>query len=437
MRLMPASLYGRLALILVAGLLAAQAASLLIHGDERELLLAQFGFERELARIADAADRLDRAAPEHRDEAVRELRQRGIDVVLLGQTPPRGGWVPPPLRRSLAERLGSAREWQVARPAGPMRGMHGPLAVELALSGGGWARFALAPQPMHHAPLSGALLTSLALSLATVIGVSLLAVRWATRPLRQLAAAADALATDLDRPPLEETGPAEARAASVAFNGMQRRLARLIAERTRALSAMSHDLRTPLTRLRLRTEMMDDTGLRGRIQADLDEMQKMVEGTLDYLRGMKDGEPLRPLDVNALAHSLAEDFAAAGMAPVSVEGAAAGPLPARAGALRRALSNLLDNALKYAGAATLTIDDSPALLRLAVEDRGPGIAESALAAVQEPFQRLDAARTPDGGGVGLGLTIARDIAALHGGRLVLANRPGGGLSAALELPRRA
>lgn len=440
MRLIPDSLFGRLALILIAGLLAAQAASLLIHSDEREALLSQFGFERDLARIADAVETLERADPAAREAAVRALRNSGIEVALLHQGPSGEGWAPPPLREALVARLGPQREWQMARPPGSHRGMgmmHGPLAIDVALAGGGWARFALAPQPMHRTRPSGALVTSITLTLITVLVVSLLAVRWATRPLRTLAQAADSLGADLERAPLAEEGPQEARAAAAAFNRMQARLQRLIAERTRALSAMSHDLRTPLTRLRLRSEMLEDDNVRMRILGDLDEMQRLVEGTLNYLRGLKDNEPLRLLDVNALVSSLAEDFVAAGHPPVEVAGSATAPLPARASALRRALGNLLDNAFKYAGAASVRIDDSPAMLRLCVEDRGPGIPESALGDVLEPFRRLDEARTLEDGGVGLGLTIASDIAALHGGRLVLANRTGGGLSAVLELPRHA
>lgn len=433
MRLMPASLFGRVALVLVAGLLAAQLASLLIHGDERSALLARLNAERDLARIGEAVAVLDRVEPAARAARVQSLRAAGTEVVLVEQAVAPGGWAPPPVREALAERLGG-REWRVVRGAG----MHAPLGVDVALAGGGWARFTLAARPMHRAPgRGGAFLTYLALSLAVVLAVSLLAVRWVTRPLRAVAGAADALAADLDRAPLAEDGPSEARAAAAAFNRMQEKLRRLIAERTRALSAMSHDLRTPITRLRLRTEMLEDAALREKIQADLDEMQHMVEGTLDYLRGLKDKEALRPLDIDALVQSLAEDYAAAGRRELRVAGRAAAPYPARASALRRALGNLIDNALKYAGAATLRIDDGPALLRLTVEDEGPGIPEAALAEVVEPFRRLDPARTLDGSGVGLGLAIARDIAAAHGGRLTLANRPAGGLAATLELPRAA
>ncbi len=444
MRLIPQSLFARLSLILVAGLLAAQAASLLIHGDERQALIEQFDFERELSGIAAAVARLDATAPAERAAVERALRAAGLELRLLDIPPPSGGWAPPPLRQALNAGLGSDRLWQLSRPPGAMRGgggmgamgsMHGPLTLDVALAGGGGARFALAPQPLHRPPPSHTLLTSLGLSLAMVILVSLLAVSWATRPLRRLAEAANGLAGDLDQPPLAETGPAEARAAAVAFNRMQATLARLIAERTRALSAMSHDLRTPLTRLRLRSEMLNDASLRAHIQGDLDEMQNMVEGTLDYLRGLQDTETPRPLDINALVHSLAEDFAAAGKPGTVVEGQADSPYPARASALRRALSNLVDNALKYAGAASIGIEDTAGMLRIVVADRGPGIPAQALARVQQPFQRLEPARSRDGGGVGLGLAIASDIAAMHGGRLHLSNRTGGGLCAALELPR--
>ena len=274
----------------------------------------------------------------------------------------------------------------------------------------------------------------MALTLMAVIAASLIAVRMVTRPMRRLAEAADAFGRDLDTPPVPVEGPAETRRAAEAFNRMQERLRRLIAERSRALAAVSHDLRTPLTRMRLRAELVEDEALRSEIHADIDLMQSMVEATLDYLRGLRDNESVQSIDIPALLASLAADEQALGR-PVTLGEVRAAPYPGRLSALKRAIANLIDNAVKYGCAAELSVIDSPAELRILVEDRGPGIAEADLARVIEPYVRLEASRSRATGGVGLGLAIARDAARLHGGDLRLESRPGGGLRAMLLLPR--
>jgi signal transduction histidine kinase len=330
MRLMPASLFGRLTLILVVGMLVAQFTSLWLHMEERELLLAQGH-----AHLA------------------------GVPT----------------------------RFW------------------------------------MH-----------LSLTLAAVIAVALIAVRMVTRPMQRLAESADAFGSDLDTPPLPETGPTETRRAAEAFNRMQGRLRSLIAERSRALAAVSHDLRTPLTRLRLRAELVDDESLRAQINADIDDMQSMVESTLDYLRGQRENEPLQLIDMEALMQSLVANEQALGH-PVTLEGAVTAPYPGRLSALKRALGNLIDNAVKYGQSAHIVIEDNAAELRLTVRDRGPGIPENDLPRVVEPYVRLESSRSRETGGVGLGLTIAQDAARMHGGKLLLENRSSGGLQAMLILPR--
>lgn len=273
------------------------------------------------------------------------------------------------------------------------------------------------------------------LTLIAVIAASLIAVRMVTRPMQRLAEAADAFGRDLDTPPLLVAGPAETRLAAEAFNRMQERLRRLIAERSRALAAVSHDLRTPLTRMRLRAELVEDEALRTEINADIDVMQAMVEATLDYLRGLRENEPIQTIEIEALLASLSADEQALGR-PVALGDVRAAPYPGRLSALKRAIANLIDNAVKYGHEAELSVLDNPTELRVIVEDRGPGIAEADLERVVEPYVRLEASRSRETGGVGLGLAIARDAARLHGGDLLLENRPGGGLRALLLLPRR-
>lgn len=277
------------------------------------------------------------------------------------------------------------------------------------------------------------------LTLGVVILVSLLAVRWMVRPLREMTEAATAFAHDIGAAPLPETGPVEVQQAAQAFNFMQRRVRQLVVERSRALAAVSHDLRTPLTRMRLRAELVDDPVLQHKLNADIDTMQTMVNGVLAYLRGIEDSEPAQPIHIAALLDSIIEDERSLGRVvelldpPPGASGPA--PYPGKLSILRRAVTNLLDNALAHGHRATVQLQDSATTLRIVIEDDGPGIAVADLVRVTEPFVRLDAARRLDTGGVGLGLTIVRDAAASHGGRLLLLNRAEGGLRAVIELPR--
>ena len=295
------------------------------------------------------------------------------------------------------------------------------------------------PGMLGVGPLPPRFLWHLALTLVAVIGVSLIAVRWVTQPLRQMAVAATAFANDLDAAPLEEAGPTEVRRAAEAFNFMQKRLRQLVVERGRALAAVSHDLRTPLTRMRLRTELIDDPALADKLNADIDTMRSMVNGVLAYMRGLEDREPVQTIDMEALLHSIVEDERSLGHG-VAVADRAPGrappaPYAGKLSILRRAVSNLVDNAVAHANAVTVRLDDSSTELRIVIEDDGPGIPEADLARATEPFVRLDASRSLDAGGVGLGLAIVRDAAAFHGGHLILENRGQGGLRASLILPR--
>jgi signal transduction histidine kinase len=275
---------------------------------------------------------------------------------------------------------------------------------------------------------------SIAVLLIAVLAVSLIAVRWATRPLKTLADAADELGKNINRAPLAETGPAEVARAARAFNTMQSRLASYLRERTQVLAAMSHDLKTPITRLRLRAELLDDTELRTKFGNDLQEMEAMVASALDFLRGMDNGEPVQPVDVNALLESLQADLRETGGA-VTIEGSAVSPYPGRPQALKRCLANLLENAIKYGQSARVVVDDGSERLQISILDEGPGLPLEQLDKVFEPFYRVESSRNRDTGGTGLGLAIAKNVAELHGGRIELRNRAEGGLAAVLTLPR--
>ncbi|MEJ1958571.1 MAG: ATP-binding protein [Nitrosomonadales bacterium] len=262
-----------------------------------------------------------------------------------------------------------------------------------------------------------------------------IAARWLSRPINQLAQAASELGQSLERAPLDETsGPVEIRQASAVFNQMQSQLKQQIAERNRFLAAVSHDLRTPITRIKLRAVKIESHDLQEEIQHDINEMSAMIDATLDYLRG--DGKPEEPcnLDVAALVNSLAENAMERGEI-VTVSGTAL-PVVTQPLALQRCLNNLLENALRYGNRADIKLDETTENLVISIHDAGAGIPEDQLEAVFAPFYRLEESRSRHTGGVGLGLSIARDIAQKMGGSLVLKNSTEGGLIATLVLPKR-
>jgi len=281
-----------------------------------------------------------------------------------------------------------------------------------------------------NAPVEGAVMLAMALGIALA---SILIIRWITQPLRRLADAADGIGRDLAARPLPLDGPREVRHAAAAFNAMQDRITRLVEDRTEALAAMSHDLRTPLSRLRLRAGFLPEGEAREKIEADMAEMEAMIGRTMDYIREGRDAEPKRPADLAAILQTLASDAADAGQ-DVSYDGPARAVLPLRHLAAKRALSNLVENAVLHgAGPVRLTIRDEGRCLVAEVADSGPGIAAEDRARAVAPFSQLDPARRR--GGSGLGLAIAQRFAEASGGALTLALAPGGGLLVRLTLPK--
>jgi signal transduction histidine kinase len=252
--------------------------------------------------------------------------------------------------------------------------------------------------------------------------------------LSKLAVAAEAMGRDIRHPPPPEEGVREIREATRAFSVMQDRLRRYFDSRTRVLAAMSHDLRTPLTRFRLRVEQVGDANLRARFVSDLDEMESLVRGALALFRNLNDDEKFEAVDVNTLLQSLVSEYAEVG-ANVTFEGSARDLFNARPLALKRCVMNLVDNALKFGKRAKIQVEDGEALT-ISVADEGPGIPEESLERVFEPFFRIETSRSRETGGTGLGLSIARDVAQAHGGVLTLRNLGEGGLIAELRLPRR-
>jgi signal transduction histidine kinase len=284
------------------------------------------------------------------------------------------------------------------------------------------------------APLPMSLMVNMILLVILLVIALYIAARSITRPLSRLASAADNIGRSVRQPKLEESGARELRHAARAFNTMQDRLHRYLDSRTRVLAAMSHDLKTPLTRLRLQVEtQIEDPALQARFGKELDEMESMVRGALALFRGLNDEEAPEPLDINRLLETVRAEFVEMGK-DVTVEGHAVGPLPGRPQALKRCITNLVGNAVNFGGRARILVRDG-AQLEISICDEGPGIPAEELEKVFEPFYRLESSRNRDTGGTGLGLSIARDVAQAHGGALVLRNRPEGGIEARLTLPR--
>jgi len=462
-RFLPRSLFGQTLLILLAGLIVSHAVGSWIYTADREQAVRAVGGFAAAQRIANLT-RLVQDAP-------REWRQRIVTAssdqmfrasisakpaagVGTGETP-----VAEAIRSFLVDQLALAADRQPIvsvslaesdtfdyphfmmgrgpkMGGGPMMMMHAgfrSLAVAVPLADGGWLNFVTALPEAGAAP-SRQLLISMALMAIIILGVSIWAVRRVTAPLSSLAEAAERLGGDLNATPVPETGSTETRRASHAFNTMQARLRGLIENRTSMLAAISHDLRTPLTLLRLRVENVENPQERERMLATIAEMDAMVGATLQFARDESATEARKSTDLTALVQSVVDDMADAGL-PATMKPAAPMVCDCRPGALRRALRNLLDNAIKYGKTAHACIRGTPAAIEIEVDDEGPGIRADDLKRVFEPFYRVEDSRNPETGGVGLGLAIARSIVEAHGGALTLVNRPEGGVRATITLPR--
>lgn len=491
LRIVPASLFGRLMLALVAAVgVTLLVAVLLIVRERRDLALLGTGAWSTAQLIADASTSLARLPPDERETAIARLQRESISTddeprprpapprfdptatarayerrierelgagfgVSVTPSRPRGDAIirvgAEPRRRL---RPGEMPGEGVPAPAGPGRSdagfPQGPgpggeagrrfggflgsrfLDVNVQLPDGQSLVFrTAAPQP--GPPMPQQLFIELSLLTVVLALVLYFMTRSITRPLSDLARAAETVGRGGRPVPLEERGAREVRDATRAFNSMQERLQRYLDSRTRVLAAMSHDLRTPLTRLRLRAESIEDATLRARFTADLDEMNGMVRGALGLFRDLNDDEVLEPVDVDALLLRLQAEIAETG-GEVLLHGSAGPPVLARPKALKRCLANLLNNAIKYGMRAQVTASDE-AGVTIRVRDEGPGIPEEFLEQVFEPFFRVESSRNRDTGGTGLGLCIARDVAQSHGGSVTLRNHPDGGLEATLVLPR--
>ena len=460
MRLLPKSLFGRLTVVLLTGLTATVLLSAGVHLHDRGRVIYEAIHGDVIERTVDIVKLFDALPPAERHRLLPVLNSAQTRVGLADGPLP----MPPAdtstagaelVRRQLSQRLGDGVGIRVALAGFVMNGhmaghgmgymgrgrgrgpgphaMASRFIVQVQLRDGSWVWFERRiPRELFAWPVQ--MLLMLAILLAGVTALSLIAVRSIVRPLDRLREAADTLGKDIHRPPLEETGPVEVAETSRAFNRMQRRISRFVEDRARILAAVSHDLKTPLTRIRLRADLLEDEDLGAKIRRDLDDMQRMVEATLDFMRGTESREETRSVDLMALVESLCEDAGDAGHRVV-LHGQVQAPYPGRPLALKRCIGNVLDNALRYGSRAEVGVADSPQAVTLTIADNGPGIPSESLEKVFDPFFRLETSRARHSGGTGLGLGIARNIARAHGGDLVLKNRAEGGLLAELTLPR--
>jgi signal transduction histidine kinase len=459
--LWPRSLFAQLFIAVLIGVLAATLISLFLVSRERDRTLVQASVREWSRRVVDMTASMQLLQPGERLEASALLqnwprsqfrRQRLPPPTLLEPLlePPGLPTPLPDFRQSLEQQLkfvlGPSYQVSVvatsdaakpamtlARPGAESFERGGQLYdVSVGIPGGDNLLFRLA-QGQRGAPLPRSLLFNLIL-LALLVAIAVyLVTRSITRPLSDLARAAEAVGRDLRQPPLVERGSREVRDAARAFNTMQERMQRYVDSRTRVLAAMSHDLKTPLTRLRLRMTTIEDADMQFRVDRDLDEMENMVHGALTLLRGLNDDESAEAVDINELLGTLQGEFAEMGT-PFEVHGRVRVLYAGKPMGLKRCLTNLISNATKFGGGVTVHVQDGAAVV-IAIRDQGPGIPAEHLARVFEPFYRVESSRNRDTGGTGLGLCIARDIAQAHGGALTLSNLPQRGLQATLTLPR--
>lgn len=470
----PATLVGRAALVLLLGVLVSNLIGLLVYsGDRFDLLTSARG--QDLAeRVAEVVRLFEETPAAERRALARSLRRPGLRL-FWSRAPIASSGIDGVraaiIRRALLKELGA--DWrerlvlgtgESLRPQGRGFG-YGGGAAQLPEADSGADSMATERPPVGRRWGGDTLVGSLRLTdgswlnvvtpfaaftpfwatsyflivIGTTVAVaslSLWAVRHATRPLSMFTAAAERLGRDVDAPPLAEDGPVEVRRAAAAFNQMQTRLQALLRDRLQMLAALSHDLRTPITRLKLRAELIDDAQQQRKILADLEEIHAMIDASLSFARDAASREEEVPFDLSVLLQTVCEMAEDAG-GDARYAGPDHASFVGRPQTLRRAMANLVDNALKYGSCARVMLKEETGEVCIVVDDAGPGIPEGEVDKVFAPFYRIDASRSRETGGVGLGLAVVYAAVRLHGGTICLQNRPEGGLRALMRLPKRA
>ena len=441
-RMVPKTLFTQMVVLLAAAVVVAKLGSWLAYVDEHAIAMQQMQLDETIARTASTI-RLISAAPESLYE----------DALAAASNSKFGFWwdkegiaaqaSPTPEALAARDRLKAlvgdgVRDVRVLikRPNGTAATAEDgseemKFMVSVLFPDGRWlnaSTYRSPPPPLTGGPMSFSILTSVVMVALVAFFISCRI----SRPLKAISEAAERLgrgeSVELD----ENKGPVEVRRAAAAFNAMGARLRRFIDDRTRMLAAVSHDLRTPITNLRLRVELLEEGETKQRMLDNVEELRLTAEAMLSFARE-EGGEEARPVDLASLVGSVCDDMADLG-APVTFDGAPKLPIVCRPAAMRRVVRNLLENAVSYGAKARVGVAATGQEVRVTVEDDGPGIAPADRERVFEPFVRLEASRNRRTGGVGLGLPIARSIARGHGGDIVLENRPEGGLRAVVILP---
>lgn len=425
----PRTLAARLALIFLAGLVFAYSLSFCSQFYERYQSARSMMLGNLETDVSTAVALLDRLPLDERERWLPMVQRPNYRYRLDGGQPgePMNMAQAPMAATSIADAIGPRYGLRFEN----IPGSTPHFQVHLKLTDGMPLTIDVTPKGV---PVAQWLPWVLIVQLALLLFCTWLAVRLAIRPLTRLAQAVDHLDPDAPAPELDERGPSEVAYAARAFNALQGRISAYLKERMQLLAAISHDLQTPITRMKLRVEQMDDSPERERLWSDLEEMQHLVREGVAYARSM-DGasEAAVKVDFDSFLDSLVLDYQDSGQA-VELQGSSNVVLETRPHALRRVLTNLVDNALKFGGAAQVQVErDAQGVVCIRVLDDGPGIPEEELAEVLKPFYRVESSRNRGTGGTGLGLAIAQQLSQALGGTLSLSNRATGGLCAQLEL----
>lgn len=469
--LLPQSMLTWFALVLAAGMSLSLIAVSTFHAVSRDEAVAALEDLRAAERIAATARFLDHSAPILRPVIAESFS--GSSLLIVAANESRVSVESPPdarterLRDVIAERLVGVRLrdlrvdygsdnnnaseeqaiwswlpslWSTDRSqrAGQLLSLQErgqAFFVAMQLMDGTWLNFGFAS--VRSLPLSSAshlLILSLGISALLVFGV--VAVRLITRPIYRLATAAEEFGRGMQPEDIPESGVREVQHAARAFNGMRHRIQRMIEDRTQMIAAISHDLRTPITRLRLRAEFVEDEDEQQKMLADLDQMEAIIRSTLAFAREDSDTEPTEPVDLAQLLREVAETNSSTTLRlERSGDPSRSLTVQGRPVALRRCFNNLVENAIRYGRTAAIVVFDRPDAVEVAIDDQGPGIPEDRIKDVFRPFVRLEGSRNRDSGGAGLGLAIVRSVVLAHGGSIALENRSEGGLRALVHLPK--
>ena len=432
--LWPKGLIGRVILVILTALVLEFMGSVLIH-DQVDRLTLREDHARRVAELLVVGQRLLAGSPpSERQEILNNLSTQHLRVELRAAPAISRSDANPALDRLRLQIV----EWEPSLKSGDLRlsatssneNRGRDLVGAMRLPDGQWLHFWSSNTFGHWPQLYRTLVTAAILAAGVLLAAAML-VHTIGAPLRALALAADSVGHG-QAVTVRETGPRDLSQVARAFNAMQARISRLITDRSQALAAVGHDLRTPLARMRLRTGLMRDDETREGMEADIVEMEAMLDSVLTYLRGESDGEEPRRLNLAALVSTLVDTNADLGR-PVTYEGPDELVVDARPLSIKRAIGNLVENGLRHGENVRITLSDRGDQARLRVEDDGPGIPEAELTHVLAPFFRLDDARQRDTNGLGLGLAIVSHAVEREGGSLQLSNLPQGGLRAEIRL----